>query len=68
MGCWLPGWVIESETVGTGIKVAVAAGLVGGFWGLGLRIRDEERMLRARFGTEWEEWHARTKRFVPGVF
>jgi protein-S-isoprenylcysteine O-methyltransferase Ste14 len=45
----------------------VGMGLVGGFLGLAVRVRDEERMLRARFGKEWEDWHARTKRFVPGV-
>ncbi|KAM3544667.1 hypothetical protein ARSEF1564_002396 [Beauveria bassiana] len=32
------------------------------------RVRQEEAMLRELFGKEWEEWHARTKRFVPGLF
>ncbi|KAK2750476.1 hypothetical protein FQN55_002076 [Onygenales sp. PD_40] len=38
------------------------------FGHLGLRMQDEEGMLRGRFGREWEVWHARTKRLVPGVF
>jgi len=68
VGCWLPGWVVESEQIGIGIKAALGMGLVGGLWGLAIRVRDEERMLRERFGREWEDWHKRTKRFVPGVF
>lgn len=31
------------------------------------RIKDEEVMMRREFGEEWERWHARTKRLVPGV-
>ncbi|KAI0450719.1 hypothetical protein F5B21DRAFT_489774 [Xylaria acuta] len=31
------------------------------------RVRQEERMLRAKFGIEWEQWHARTWRFIPWV-
>lgn len=34
---------------------------------LGTRVRDEEDMLRQKFGREWEEWHRETKRFVPGL-
>ncbi|KAI0427278.1 hypothetical protein F5Y09DRAFT_316686 [Xylaria sp. FL1042] len=32
------------------------------------RVRDEEAMLRGRFGKQWEDWHARTARFVPFLF
>lgn len=32
------------------------------------RIVDEERMLKKAFGKEWEEWHARTARLIPGLF
>lgn len=32
------------------------------------RIRDEEKMLRAEFGADWEAWHARTARLIPGIF
>ncbi|KAI1330940.1 hypothetical protein F5Y16DRAFT_361643 [Xylariaceae sp. FL0255] len=32
------------------------------------RVRDEEKMLRAKFGDDWEAWHARTARFIPFIF
>jgi len=32
------------------------------------RVLDEEEMLHEAFGKEWEDWHARTARFIPGVF
>ncbi|KAL4868717.1 hypothetical protein BDV12DRAFT_197061 [Aspergillus spectabilis] len=43
-----------------GVVVAVAV--------LGVRIRDEERMLRERFGAVWVDWHKKTRRLIPGVF
>lgn len=30
-----------------------------------LRLRDEEEMLKKKFGKEWEEWNAKTARFIP---
>ena len=36
--------------------------------GTWLRIREEEALLHARFGEEYDRWAARTRRFVPGVF
>lgn len=35
---------------------------------LRVRVEEEEAMLKELFGKEWEEWHAKTKRFIPGVF
>ena len=32
------------------------------------RVKDEEAMLKREIGTEWEEYHRRTARFIPGVF
>ncbi|KAK8122679.1 prenyl cysteine carboxyl [Apiospora sp. TS-2023a] len=32
------------------------------------RIREEEKMLKAEFGKDWEAWHARTARLIPGIF
>jgi protein-S-isoprenylcysteine O-methyltransferase Ste14 len=32
------------------------------------RVKEEEMMLKSTFGKEWEVWHAKTKRFVPGLF
>lgn len=43
----------------------VAVGMVAGLW---KRVRNEENMLRAKFGAEWEEWHQKTPRFVPFLF
>ncbi|KAJ5093571.1 Phospholipid methyltransferase [Penicillium angulare] len=37
-------------------------------WLLFLRVKDEEDMLKERFGKQWEEWHRSTKRFIPGLF
>jgi len=28
---------------------------------------DEEKILRDTFGKEWEIWHQKTKRFIPGL-
>ena len=32
-----------------------------------LRIREEEKLLRAQFGADYDAYAARVKRFVPGV-
>lgn len=32
------------------------------------RVMQEEAMLKEVFGKEWEQWHAETKRFIPGLF
>lgn len=55
---WVRGWGVWAS------GVFLAAVLVG----MGLRVRDEERMLREKFGDEWVKWNRRTKRFIPGVF
>jgi len=42
-----------------------------GLVGMGIlagRVIDEEEMLKKTFGKEWEEWSARTKRFIPWGF
>jgi protein-S-isoprenylcysteine O-methyltransferase Ste14 len=64
-GCWISGhgmerlegwgWVIYSFFV----VIAVIA--------LTLRVRDEEKMLKEKFGKEWENWHLRTARFIPWI-
>ncbi|OJJ68498.1 hypothetical protein ASPBRDRAFT_68061 [Aspergillus brasiliensis CBS 101740] len=42
--------------------------IVAGFgYATGMRVRDEEGMLRDKFGRAWEEWHVRTARFIPGL-
>jgi protein-S-isoprenylcysteine O-methyltransferase Ste14 len=32
-----------------------------------MRVRREERLLRAQFGTAYDAYAARVKRFVPGL-
>ncbi|KAM7216777.1 hypothetical protein V8F06_007887 [Rhypophila decipiens] len=70
--CWL--WGIEGLREGwygpvkgvylLGIVVVSSVIMLGGW----TRVKEEERMLKARFGEEWVRWNKRTARFVPGVF
>ncbi|KAJ5757319.1 Phospholipid methyltransferase [Penicillium nucicola] len=63
--CWIPASVL-SQWHGWGFTSI--AGLVAfGFWALIMRVRDEEDMLRQKFGKKWEVWHRSTKRFIPGL-
>ncbi|KAJ1337811.1 protein-S-isoprenylcysteine O-methyltransferase [Microdochium nivale] len=39
-----------------------------GVFGISVRVKQEERMLKNKFGKEWVQWHKRTARFIPGVF
>ncbi|KAJ5653838.1 hypothetical protein N7490_000841 [Penicillium lividum] len=58
--CWIPkeilmrldGWGVPAATAAMGLEIFMFA----------LRMRDEEEMLRRKFGRQWEEWHAKTKR------
>jgi len=66
LSCWIPPnwhqavrkpiWVLES----------VAYTLL--VFAIRTRIGQEERMLRAKFGVEWEGWHEKTARFIPWIF
>ncbi|KAL2840666.1 hypothetical protein BJY01DRAFT_16708 [Aspergillus pseudoustus] len=66
VACWIPPvllevlreWQVPLGVLGTTVGLAV----------LGVRICDEERMLREKFGAEWERWHRRTARLIPFVF
>jgi len=64
--CYLPQDLVNSLEWTNGVifltLIAVA------FYGLRLRILDEEAMLKESFGQEWEEWHAKTARFIPGIW
>ncbi|KAI4861511.1 hypothetical protein F4820DRAFT_433502 [Hypoxylon rubiginosum] len=66
LGCWIPPrWyptlrVLELVLAPIGISVFM--------FGIWTRVRQEERMLRAEFGINWENWHARTARFIPWIF
>ncbi|KAJ5302386.1 Phospholipid methyltransferase [Penicillium antarcticum] len=63
--CWIP---TSALSPWHGWGITVIAGLAAlGFWVLIIRVRDEEEMLRQKFGKKWEEWHHSTKRFIPGL-
>ena len=65
LSCWVPAcwWSgLRSLEVGWWITGLVVLG--SGVW---IRVGQEERMLRRRFGGEWVGWHGRTARFVPWV-
>lgn len=65
-GCWIPtGWRFVAACVNWGSWALFAVLLV---LSTRQRVMLEEEMLREAFGREWEVWHARTKRFIPGVF
>lgn len=62
--CLLPRVIVGvpwlSEVFGT-----VMAGL--SIWVLRIRVKDEEQMMKEKFGENWEVWHQKTARFVPGI-
>jgi protein-S-isoprenylcysteine O-methyltransferase Ste14 len=65
IGCWLPAWIVDAR-----LFWGILASLVtfGAARVTRRRVKDEENMLRETFGKEWENWHARTKRFIPGIY
>lgn len=63
-GCWLNRGVVQSTW--WSVVGCVAVALFG--WMVAVRVVDEEKMLKESFGREWEEWHGKTKRFMPGLF
>ena len=72
LGCALPGRVVRwgmgsGGGVGVWPVLLVGAGMRG-LYAVWERVKDEEAMLQRVMGTEWEEYHRRTARFMPGVF
>lgn len=66
LSSWLPrGLYLAFRKWQWGLVSAAVAILVTG---MSVRVREEERMLRAEFGEEWERWHAKTARFIPYIF
>lgn len=63
--CWISPLAI-SQLQGWGLCTSLAL-LGASFWALGIRVLDEENMLKHAFGREWEDWHRSTKRFIPGL-
>ncbi|KAG9235600.1 putative prenyl cysteine carboxyl methyltransferase [Amylocarpus encephaloides] len=61
--CVLPAWMVVAGLSEVGAMVGLGLQIVG----LRMRITDEEEMMKGEFGAEWERWHARTKRVLPGL-
>lgn len=64
MGCWMSANAVNSvfwKVFGWGLAVL-------GYLAGRTRVRDEEAMLKKTFGKEWEDWHKKTNRFIPGVW
>ena len=64
LACWLSESALRSGWWGA-INVFFAGVAI---LGMRTRIVDEEKMMKETFGKEWEVWHAKTKRFIPGLF
>ncbi|KAL3427254.1 isoprenylcysteine carboxyl methyltransferase [Phlyctema vagabunda] len=63
LSCWVPPRLYQAFRFA---YLALApAGLSLLFWGVSTRVREEERMLQAKFGAEWASWHSKTARFIP---
>jgi protein-S-isoprenylcysteine O-methyltransferase Ste14 len=65
IGCWISGHRME-RLEGWGWVIYSFLGVVA-VVALTLRVRDEEKMLKGKFGKEWENWHLRTARFIPWI-
>lgn len=66
MSCWIPPsyFPMMKRLWWICAPVAFSMSLVV----LGTRVREEESMLKAEFGAEWEQWHTSTPRFLPWMF
>ncbi|KAI1313265.1 hypothetical protein F5Y03DRAFT_160385 [Xylaria venustula] len=65
LSCWIPPRAYQYFRIAE--WVLAPAGVFALMFAVWTRVRQEERMLRAKFGVEWEQWHARTKRFIPWI-
>jgi protein-S-isoprenylcysteine O-methyltransferase Ste14 len=65
MGTFLPTELVEKLVPLRPFVLTFAA--VGWALAISQRVREEEEMLRQKFGKEWEDWHKKTARFIPYV-
>jgi len=63
--CWMPEFILRFKWLGMLFGCVMAGLTLAAF---GLRVREEEAMMRKEFGPEWETWHRKTARFLPGIF
>jgi hypothetical protein len=67
VACWLQKSIVDEGKFETLFRIGYLLVLIAGFWTLVKRVRDEESLLKKTFGIEWEDYHRRTKKFLPGV-
>ncbi|RDW78971.1 methyltransferase family protein [Aspergillus mulundensis] len=66
IACLVPGALLGLVREWEGAFLVLGSTVFCAFFSV--RIRDEEMMLRERFGAEWEVWHGKTARVIPWVF
>lgn len=59
---------LAAEAVALGHEPSLLATIPMFAVGTAIRVREEERLLSAQFGAAYEDYAARVRRFVPGVF
>lgn len=65
ISCWVPpGFYNTLRSWMIGLLAPTVSLIMYAVW---KRVREEERMLKGAFGKEWENWHARTARFIPFI-
>jgi protein-S-isoprenylcysteine O-methyltransferase Ste14 len=66
VGCWVLEEWMGAARLGLGALGSVIV-IMGNIMAW-KRVKEEETMLKSTFGKEWEDWHKRTSRFIPGLF
>ncbi|KAF5020228.1 hypothetical protein F66182_7745 [Fusarium sp. NRRL 66182] len=65
LSCWVPPeWYTAFAFWSWALSPVVISAVLYGIW---TRVREEEDMLKGAFKQDWENWHARTARFIPFV-
>jgi len=65
VGCWVAPWIVNLRYLWravAGLLIIAGARLTR------KRVLAEESLLRKTFGRDWDVWHEKTKRFIPGLF
>jgi len=65
IACWLPMWVVDASWFWGVVGMAMGGLMTRLAW---KRVSGEEALLKGVFGKEWEQWHEKTARFIPGLF
>jgi protein-S-isoprenylcysteine O-methyltransferase Ste14 len=63
--CWMPEFILRFKWLGLLFGCVITGITLADF---SLRIREEEAMMRKKFGAKWETWHRKTARFLPRIF